>query len=263
MTDLREAHAKDYISKLPCYNSIFTYLEMPELTAILKALIGISCRPLKTVETCFAGDSTGFSTSRFARWFDTKWGVERKKAEWVKCHLVCGVTTNIVTAVEISAAGDSPTMPALVRETAQGFTVKEVSLDKAYSGTENLQAIVDVGGTPYIPFKSNTTGGIGGLFEKMFHYFNFKREEFLVHYHKRSNVESTYSMIKAKFRDHVRSKTDTAMANEVLCKVLCHNICCVIQSMYELGIEPTFYGQTESAQKLTILPKNMVEYVGF
>ena len=43
-----------------------------------------------------------------------------------------------------------------------------------------------------------------------------------------------------KFRDHVRSKTDVAMKNEVLCKVLCHNICCVIQSMYELGIEAHF-----------------------
>jgi hypothetical protein len=54
-------------------------------------------------------------------------------------------------------------------------------------------------------------------------------------------VESTFAMIKAKFRDHVRSKTDVAMQNEVLCKILCHNICCLIQSMYELGIEPTFW----------------------
>ena len=35
-----------------------------------------------------------------------------------------------------------------------------------------------------------------------------------VGYHKRSNVESTFSMIKAKFRDHVRSKTPVAMVNE-------------------------------------------------
>lgn len=28
---------------------------------------------------------------------------------------------------------------------------------------------------------------------------------------------------------------------EVLCKVLCHNICVVIQSMYELGVEPVFW----------------------
>lgn len=39
------------------------------------------------------------------------------------------------------------------------------------------------------------------LWKKCFHYFSFKREEFLRHYHKRSNVESTFSMVKAKFGD--------------------------------------------------------------
>ena len=54
-------------------------------------------------------------------------------------------------------------------------------------------------------------------------------------------MESTFSMVKAKFRDHVRAKTDTAMKNEVLCKFLCHNICCVIQAQCELGIEAVFW----------------------
>jgi len=48
-------------------------------------------------------------------------------------------------------------------------------------------------------------------------------------------------MVKAKFKDNVRSTTDTAMKNEVLCKFLCHNICCVIMSQVELGIEPVFW----------------------
>jgi transposase len=48
--------------------------------------------------------------------------------------------------------------------------------------------------------------------------------EFLGHYHKRSNVESTFAMIKGKFRGHVRSKTPVAMVNETLCKIICHNI---------------------------------------
>ena len=70
--------------------------------------------------------------------------------------------------------------------------------------------------------------------------YSFKREEFLVHYHKRSNVETTFSMIKAKFGERLRSKTETAQINEALCKVLCHNLCVVIQSVYELGIAPEF-----------------------
>ena len=66
-------------------------------------------------------------------------------------------------------------------------------------------------------------------------------DPFLACYHKRSNVESTFSMIKAKFGDSLRSKTETAQVNEALCKVLAHNICCLIQSMYELDIKPEFW----------------------
>jgi transposase len=59
------------------------------------------------------------------------------------------------------------------------------------------------------------------------------------HYHKRSNIESTFSMIKRKFGDSVRSKTLTAQINEILCKILAHNLCVVIQETHELGIDIT------------------------
>lgn len=105
----------------------------------------------------------------------------------------------------------------------------------------------DKGGVPYISFKSNATGWSGGMFEKMFHLYSFQREAFLQHYHRRSNVESTFSMIKNKFGDRIRSKSDVAQVNEVLCKVLCHNICVVIQSMYELGVQPMFGEELQPA----------------
>lgn len=60
------------------------------------------------------------------------------------------------------------------------------------------------------------------------------------HYHKRSNVEATFSMIKRKFGEGVRSQSEAGRVNEALCKVLCHNLCCVIQSMYEFDVVPTF-----------------------
>jgi len=74
----------------------------------------------------------------------------------------------------------------------------------------------------------------------MYHFYNFTRDEFNAHYHHRLNVESVFSTIKRKFGEKLRSKTETAQMNEALCKVLAHNLCCVIQSMYEPGIEPTF-----------------------
>jgi transposase len=250
MTDLREAQAKGYIEKAPHYNSIFHYLENPELTSILRELITESSLPLKSIETDFACDSSGFTTSRFHRWYDHKYGV-RQEHEWVKVHLMCGVRTNIVTAVEIKDknASDTKLLPSLVDATAENFTLNEVSADKGYGSLKNYKAVQYHGATPYIAFKSTHTGRGAGLWQKMFHYYNFNRDQFLQHYHKRSNVESTFSMIKAKFRDHVRSKTDVAMVNEVLCKILCHNICCLIQESYELGISTAFWAETSPAQK--------------
>ena len=63
----------------------------------------------------------------------------------------------------------------------------EVSADKGYISTKNLQATVDMGAVPFIPFRSNVQPDRGtDLWSKMFFYYNFKREEFLAHYHKRS-----------------------------------------------------------------------------
>jgi hypothetical protein len=42
------------------------------------------------------------------------------------------------------------------------------------------------------------------------------------------------------FADAVLSKSPTGMANEVLAKVLCHNIVVVGQAVHQFGIEPTF-----------------------
>jgi transposase len=242
MSDLRDAHDKGHVGSTPHYNSIFRYLENENLTPILRDLIARSSEPLSVIEHNFACDSTGFMVSRFDRWFDEKYGTAKVRRQWVKAHIAVGVRTHVVTAVEIHEqyANDSPIMPALLDETAKRFHIVEVSADKAYASEANFQAIEKHGATGYIPFKSYTTGAVGGLFAKAFHYFNLHRETFLAHYHKRSNVESAIMSIKSKFGDAVRSKTATAMKNEVLCKILCHNICCLIESMEEFGVPVDF-----------------------
>jgi transposase len=248
--DLADAHAKGYLSRLPHYNTVFSYLENAALTPILRNLIGVSAKPLKAVEIDFAVDSSGFTSSRFVRWFDHKYGKPMQAHDWVKVSLMTGVKTNIVTAVEVDEryAGDCPRFKPLVMETAKTFKLGEVSADSAYSSYENNDLVAELGGTPFIAYKANANPSKGGMYEKMFHYYSLRRDEFLSHYHKRSNVETTFSMVKAKFGDSLRSKTDTAMTNEALAKVLCHNLCCVIQSMYELGINPVFWGEEAVAE---------------
>ena len=113
--------------------------------------------------------------------------------------------------------------------------------------------VARTGGTASIPYKSNTVqpaASDDSVWAKMYHSFMFNRDGFLAHYHKRSNVETVFSMIKGKFGDAVRSTGDTAQINEALCKVLAHNICVVIQSIEELGVEPAFCAGSAVAQKV-------------
>jgi transposase len=258
MTDLREAETKELVGKCPSFTSIFRYLENPELTPLLKTLIEQSASPLKAVESDFAVDSSGFATTVYDRWYDAKWGKMKSEAKWIKAHLMTGVKTHVVTSVEVTATetADAPQLPGLVKKTAETFTLKEVSADKAYSSKKNLRVIDALGATPYIPFKNYSLGkqgnhGFDCLWDKMWHFYNFNKSTFMAHYHKRSNVETTMSMIKGKFGASVRAKTPVAQVNEVLCKILCHNICVLIQSIYELNLEPTFW---TSGTKEAVVP---------
>lgn len=242
-TDLLEAHEKGYLSCELHGLKVATFFEDPYFTPILKSMIGYSARPLRSVETDFAIDSSGFGSNKYESYYDQKYGITRKKCVWVKTHIACGVKTNVVCAVRIldKDAGDSPQFVPLVKETRDNFEISEMSADKAYASLENFEAIAACGAQAYIAFKSNATGGVGGAFEKAFHYFQFNQEEYMGRYHKRSNVESTFSAVKRKLGHSVFSRTETAMVNEVLCKFLCHNLTCLIQEQETLGIVPVFW----------------------
>jgi transposase len=243
-TDIRGCAERGHIADAPHYNSIFRCLENPATTAVLTRLIEESAAPLAEIENVagqFAQDSTGFSTVTYDRWFDQKHGKLMAMHAWVKLHVMIGTATNVVTGVKVSPEGDCPVLPELLQKTAERFDVKEVSGDKAYLSKKNLEAIDAVGATPFIPFKINSgAASTSPHWRKMWAHFSLKADDFLDHYHRRSNVETTMWMIKSKFGTAVRSKLPTAQMNEVLAKVLCHNLACIVHAITEFGIDGEF-----------------------
>ena len=71
-TDLADAQAAGFLSVRVPGLKVCAFVENADVTAILQALIVRSSLPLPSVETVFAPDLTGFSTSRFVRWHDEK-----------------------------------------------------------------------------------------------------------------------------------------------------------------------------------------------
>jgi transposase len=247
--DLQEAQRRGFVSHTPHYNSIFNYLEDPKLTPILQGLIVKSARPLRSIEVNFAVDSSGFETSRDGRYFEHAHGEKKERRQFVKCHLMCGVLTHVVVSVEISDAADTVLLPGLVKTAAEAFDIEDVCADKGYISHSNCEAIAQVGGTPFIMPKVDSHGDGSGAWGKMFHLIQFRKEEFMAHYHQRSNAESTFHMIKAKFGPGLLSRSDTGLINEALCKVLCHNIVVLNHAMLELKIDPSDWGFEPTCRK--------------
>ncbi len=256
ISDLELAKRAHYINDVPHFNTLLNYFEDDGMNLILRYLIGVSSLPLKNVEERFAVDSTGFGTGRFDRWLDVRIQKDSKKKGYKKCHAICGIKTNIITSVEITEgkANDSPLFNPLLTNTSQNFNVKEVSADKAYSSRENINLAKKIGALPHIPFKRNAKRNARGspTWAKMFDIFTKDYMKFAEHYHKRSNIETCFAMIKRKFGDFVRCKTDKSQENEILCKILAHNLVVLVHEIFELNLEVDFNGiaKKNPAQKV-------------
>jgi transposase len=240
----RNAEQREQINKAPSYNMVNKFLNREDITPILHRLLILSSLPLKGIETNFAPDSSGFRTSQFNQYGVEKYGTN-KEHKWVKAHILTGTKTNIIASARITEgdANDSPYFKPMVEEAHEnGFNIEEIEADKGYLSRKNYDFADEIGATAYIPFKSNATGKSKGsrVWNKMYHYFMMNKEEFMKHYHQRSNVETTFMMVKTKFGDKLKSKNWIAQKNELLCKLIAHNIVVVIHEMYELGINPDF-----------------------
>lgn len=243
-SDFQQAVQMGYIDHAPHFNTILKYLNDPLMKKVLVKLIEISAIPLKEVESDFALDASGFSSVMYGQWLKKRLVFIEHKS-FKKAHVMCGVKTNIITHIEVTDGyvHDITQFETLVHDTAKNFRMKEVSADKGYLSEKNLGIIFAHGAIPFIPFKQNSKDSSENrlpIWNIMFRFFRDNKEEFMRHYHKRSNVESVFSMMKRKFGAYVRGKSSLAQENEILCKALCHNLCVLIQEMFELGIKVDF-----------------------
>lgn len=235
-SDLEFAHKDGFIESIPNYTTLMKFMQEMGLTPILQELIKVSALPIRQHGQSMAMDATGFSTSQFGRWFNHRYGTESEKRIYLKCHAMIEVRSNTVVSVEVtpSNVADTTQFEELLTRGTKYMDVKEVSADKGYLSRQNVLVANKLGVQAFIPFKVDSKRKkSNAVWKQMFDWFQENRQEYLEHYHERSNVESTFAMIKQKFGGSLMTRNFVSQTNEILAKVLCHNITCLVRAYYE------------------------------
>jgi len=242
-SDLHDAHEKNFIDTTPAPNTILETLRRPEVIAILIQLIDLSALPLRCVEVDFAADATGIATRRYLRWLDHKTGQSHKLHMFLKLHLMVGVLTTIATSARVMPGEwhESPHLPVLVRETANGFLMRSVALDAGYPSKKNLHAIDEVNAEAVVKFTSNHgPNSKDDLWNRTYGAFAMRGRQWTERYGMRSKAESNFSAFKRVLDGSVRARSFNGQIAEILCRVLAHNIRRLIHAMFEHGIDIDF-----------------------
>jgi transposase len=255
---------KGILPRIPNYTAPSRLFNREQATPILIDLIEKSALVLKEIEDqgTVAIDSSGFCTTCMGAYCTETHDPDRKH-KWLKAHLAIGVKTHIVLSASITdehGADYTQFIPLLTRVAAIGTRPSFVVADKAYLGRSNFEAAAALGVDPYIPFKANSRGLSKGapLWNRKYHEFLSKRDEFDEIYHRRSNVEATFSAIKRKLGEPLLSHNQGARVNELLAKILAYNVGVVIKESLIHGLSPGPMGFTGRSSGSTPSPVQKV-----
>lgn len=249
-SDLKFAESSGYIKKAPHFNRLSDFLNSEGTYDLLQKLLTITAMPLKNLENHYSIDASGFGGYQNERWMNVKYQNRGSFSKFLKGHIVIGTKTNVICSCEVtsSSVADVRAAPLVLENLSKNFQPKEVSGDKAYSAHRILQIIEKMDAEPFIPFTiaTNPNKKSPEVWTRLFKYFKENEEEFNKHYHKRSNVETTFFMVKSRLGEFLRSKRYTSQKNELMMKFICHNICCLIQEVYENDIHVDFKTQLQA-----------------
>jgi transposase len=242
-SDLAEAREKGFIDAAPSPTTLSEYMRCEALFDTLRQLLVKSSLPLSEVENVFAADSTGLSLPRRRLWFNKHTRRREKRRDYLKLHVMIGVRTKVVTYAEVTegSASDLLYLKHLVAGTARYFDISEVSADAGYLSGESLYTVLLHGGIPYIAFKKNCALDAdykSTFWKDLLYLWKTRNQLFMDRYYLRNNVEAAFHAMKAKFGGRLHSKSKNGQFNESLAKALCHNICVLIHSTHEIGIDP-------------------------
>ena len=190
------------------------------------------------------GISNSYGNTRWIKIRHTKTEKKQKK-EYTKLHIVSGVKTNVICSARVTRGirHEIPYFKELVTEAAQTFTIKELSADAGYLSRDNVKTVAGLGGLPFIMPKKTVsipTKGLISPWAAMLRLWKKHQMLFAQHYHRRSNVESTFGALKRKFGDFCRCKKPETQESEILAKIVCFNAAVLAEALLSYDLKGDF-----------------------
>ena len=231
----------NHVYKKSC---ISKYMNSKDVAEVLHELYKIIAQPLIPIETQYAADATGIANAyKSKKWVDVRLDKQEHR-QYNKLHILSGTLTNVIISAKITEGmkHESPIFKDLMIGVDR-FKVKEISADAGYLSRKNCELIQDAGAVPYIMPRKNVTAyskGSGTAWQHMIRTWKKHQMLFASHYHRRSNVESTFGMVKRKWGDFCRCKLPVTQENEILARIICHNSAVLSEAMLGNDLEVGF-----------------------
>jgi transposase len=243
-SELKLCKSRGIIENVYKRSCIAKYMDDPKIKGLLEELYKIIAEPLAPIETQYAIDATGVSNAYKAKkWVEVRLNNQLHK-QYAKLHIVSGTITNVIVGCEITDGNrnDSPILKDIFPEAANRFQIKELSADAGYLSRDNCRIVAANGAVPFIKPKKNSTLKARGsmVWTKMMKFFRNNQLVFAEHYHRRSNVESTFSTLKRKWGDYNRNKKPMAQENEIISRIVCHNAAVLAEGLISYNLNPQF-----------------------
>jgi transposase len=227
------------------YNRFSDYFNERSTTAHLNWAIAEVCAPFLPFLDDLILDGTGISLTARGTYRSEKYP-ESVVPRYARLTLAMDrkykvFPVAIVTSSSGVGTGEISQVRHLLRRLkANGWCAKNVIADTLYGVEPVLEAIVDeYGAHPIIPLKriyTDTRMPSTPLMLRVHTHFLADKEAFYKKYNQRPLIESGISSLKRKWEGSVRSHLPRAIMNEILFKVLCHNIDCLIHAAAEFGL---------------------------
>lgn len=258
--ELELAQGANYISRVPHFNTIKDFFNAEGTFDLLSRLLTITAMPLADTSTTASLDSSGFAGYSYERWQRIKWDGKKDKKNYLKAHVVIDPKTHVILTAEITPGNfsDVKQAPALILKAQKNFPVKKFLGDKAYSSHMVYRVLESLKIIPIIPFKVNAkkeSENAPQLWNDAYRYFKSQRGNFDAQYHQRSQSETTFSQIKMRLGEILLSKNYKSQRNELMLKLICHNILTLIMEIHKNKIQIDFTG-AEARFKETEIPKD-------